>query len=739
MTRLFIAEKPELAKAIVEGLGGGERRDGYYECQRGDIVTWCFGHMLELDAPETPWTMAELPISFIPWRKRPAADRKKQLDIIGRLLRGAATVVHAGDPDEEGQLLIDEVLEHHQCRAPVQRLLINDNNVKIVRRALDTMRDNREFHGLSQSAEARGVGDLTYGVNLTRAYTLAAQAKGHQGVLSVGRVQTPILGLVVRRDREHADHHAAAYYVVTGAFEIGGLTVSARFRPAEGTPIDDKGRVATKEFADSVAATVAGKPAIVAEAETARRSTPPPLPYNLLKLQTDASRRYGYKPDQVKDITQALREKHRLITYNRSDCEYLSDEQHADAPGVLAAVAANAPAIKTAIGRADPSLKGRAFNSAKVTAHHAIIPTEGRADMSALSESEQRIYLLIARAYVAQFWPHRDYDHTRLAFEVAGHRFEAASEFTLRAGWTSLYQTDERSTADDDQEDETAPLAIDVRALARGQQGRCSEAKAERRDTKPKPLYTIATLLTDLTRVARYIRDERLRKLLIERDRDKAGEHGGIGTPATRDTIIKTLFERGYLTEKGKAVISTPLGRQFYDALPDAAKFPDMTALWHEQQRAIQSGTRDALGFVRGVEEHIAREIAAVKTTGLAIAIDAPSCPECGRALRRFAKGKSGPFWSCTGYAEVEPCKFTANDKGGKPDLARKSPAPVSELHQCMACGRGLSRRTAQRRGSYWWSCSGFPACKQSYADAKGRPDYSKGRTGDEPRRAGTP
>ncbi len=729
VARLFIAEKPELAKAIVEGLGGGQRRDVYFECGRGDIVTWCFGHMLELETPDTPWTMAELPISFIPWTKKPAADRKGQLDTIGRLLKQARAVVHAGDPDDEGQLLVDEVLEHYRCQVDVRRLLINDNNVKIVRRALDTMRDNREFRGMSQAAEARGVGDLTYGVNLTRAYTLAAQGRGFDGVLSVGRVQTPILGLVVRRDREHADHASAAYHVVTAEFEFAGLRVSARYAPPEGAPLDDKGRLTDAAYAARVAAAVADKPATIVAATTVARKTPPPLPYNLLKLQTDASKRYGYKPDQVKEITQTLREKHRLITYNRSDCEYLSDEQHGDAAAVLAAIAENAPAIKVATDRADPTIKGRAFDSSKVTAHHAIIPTEGRAQIDALPEPERRVYLLIARAYVAQFWPARAYDHSEVAIEASGHRFTATSDFTTRPGWTVLYQAEERAEPDIEADDD-APLAIDMRSAKTGMAGICLNAAADRRQTKPRPLYTIASLLTDLTRIARYIRDDRLRKLLIERDRGKAGEHGGIGTPATRDTIIKTLFERGYLVEKGKNIVSTPLARQFYDALPNAAKYPDMTALWHEQQKAIQAGSSTAPGFVRGVEEHIAREIAAVKTNGLALLIDAPKCPRCGRALRRFAKGKNGPFWSCTGYAEAEPCKFTAPDKAGKPDLAAREPAPVSALHKCMACNRGLSRRPSRKKGSYWWSCSGFPTCKQSYADVKGRPDYSNGRTG---------
>src|SRR5215469_2449164 len=415
--RLFIAEKPELAKAIVEGLGGGRRKEGYYDCGN-DCVTWCFGHMLQLLDPEdyderyATWRLDDLPIAHIPWRKKPAAGKSAQLRIVTHLLKQADSVVHAGDPDDEGQLLVDEVLAYARCRLPVKRLLINDNNTNVVRKALANLRDNREFAALSASAEARSVGDQLYGYNLTRAYTLAARKEGYQGVLSVGRVQTPILGLVVRRDREFESHVKSFYYYVTGQFQIQGLTFPARYQTVEGDPVDDKGRLIDQKYAQAIAEAVKGKPARLISADTKQKEQPAPLPYNLLKLQTDAARKFGYKPDQVKDITQSLRERHRLITYNRSDCEYLSDEQHADAPGVLAAIAKTTPMLAPASAAANPAIKGRAFNSSKVSAHHAIIPTQATADLARLSIGERKIYTLIARAYVAQFWPTHQYDQT---------------------------------------------------------------------------------------------------------------------------------------------------------------------------------------------------------------------------------------------------------------------------------------------------------------------------------------
>lgn len=721
--RLFIAEKPDLAKAIVEALGGGTRKDGYYACGT-DYVTWCFGHMLQLLDPEdyderyAKWSMEDLPISHIPWRKKPSGDKKDQLKIITNLLKEAKSVVHAGDPDDEGQLLVDEILEYTNCRLPVMRVLINDNNTKVVKRALGSMRDNREFSGLSAAAEARSVGDQLYGYNLTRAYTLAARKAGYQDVLSVGRVQTPITGLVVRRDREFEAHTKAFYYNVTGRFQVDGLEFPARYQVVATDPTDEKDRLTDKAHAEGIAAAVQGRPARIVSADTKQKEKAAPLPYNLLKLQTDASRKFGFKPDQTKDITQSLRDKHKLITYNRSDCEYLSDEQHADAPAVLAAIAQTAPMLTFVAQRADPTIKSRAFNSAKVSAHHGIIPTEATADLSRLSDGEQKIYLLIARAYIAQFWPKHQYDQTSILVEVEGHRFAVRSNVTTRPGWLTLYKND---TGNEDLEGDENDLAMDIRAVREGQGTTCSVATAEQMETKPRPLYTMATLLSDLTRVAKYVRDDHLRKLLIEKDKDKEGEHGGIGTPATRDTIIATLFERGYLIEKGKNIVSTPTAREFYDALPDKAKYPDMTALWHEQQKAIQAGKQPALSFVRELMEYIGSEVESVKQNGLGIKFDSHPCPSCGNALRRIKKKASGFFWGCSNYEAG--CKFACEDKAGRP-VPRHAPQ-VSALHKCMSCGKGLTRRPGKKKSVFWWSCSGYPECKQTYQDFKGKPNYS--------------
>jgi DNA topoisomerase-3 len=723
---IIIAEKPELAGAIAAALGGGRKAAGYFECGPTRRITWCVGHMLELLEPELcdpkyqKWDMATLPFIEVPWRKRPIEKTQAQLRVIQDLIKSAKTIVHAGDPDDEGQLIVDEILEYVGYAGPVNRILINDNNPELVKRAYASMRPNREFKGLSNAANARGAADLFYGVSITRAYTLAAQAQGYGEVLHVGRVQTPITGLVVRRTRENAGHIATGYNTITAHFSIGGLEFTGRYVIKPGDPVDDKKRLSSAEHAAGIAAASSQKPAAIIEAGTSKKQTPAPLPYNLLGLQVDASRKYKFTPERTLEITQSLRDKHKLITYNRSDCEYLSDEHHEHAPAVLAAIATTAPVLAEAVSRADPTLKSRAFDSSKVSAHHGIIPTETTANIAALTDDERKIYLLLARAFIAQFWPVYLYDQTELLTLCGGHAYATTSRVATRRGWKMIYGND--AAQDEEGDDLDATSAIDLRGLEKGAEGACTKAEVEHKKTKPRPLYTTATLLMDLTRVAKYIKDDRLRKLLIEKDANKQGEHGGIGTPATRHAIMKKLFDNGYLQMRGDYIVSTAKAETYYDALPDTAKYPDMTALWHEQQKAIAAGERTPEDFIRELGDYMQQEIERVSAQGMGLKIKSYPCPKCSKSMiRRKAKEGDRYFWACQ---DIE-CKTTLPDKDGAPGERPK----VSETFNCQGCGSGLIRRPGKlvkgKPGSYFWGCSGYPTCKLSYPDLQGRPNYA--------------
>lgn len=717
--RLFIAEKPDIAKAIRDALGGGKQQDGHYVCGN-DYITWCFGHMLRLADPEEydpkykRWNLADLPLCFMPYKKLISDDKKAQVKIILELIKKANSIVHAGDPDDEGQLLVDELLDYAKCNKPVERILMNDNNINVVKKELTRLRPNSEFRHLSARAEARSVGDQLYGYNLSRAYTLATNEK-----LTVGRVQTPVLGLVVRRCRANASHVKSYFFTGGAEFEVNSVTYKGRYINRDTDEKDDKGRLINEAQIKSVIEAIQNQNCVIVSAVTTAKEQQPVLPYNLLKLQSDASRKFGIKSHEVKDITQSLREKHKLITYNRSDCEYLNDEHHLDAPDVLDAIKNTANIFEKLINKSDIKIKSRAFNSSKVSAHHAIIPTTNTANFDALSDKEQKIYMLIARAYIAQFFPNMLYDETEIITECKGFQFATKSRVIKSLGWKALYKND--ADNEDLKEDDNL-IETDLRMLQTNMNGKNVSALYEKKETKPLPLYTESTLLNDLTRVAKYIKDENLRKLMLEKDKDKAGEHGGIGTPATRDVILKNLRERGFLTEKGKNIISTPIGERLYDLLPDQAKYPDMTAIWHDQAKAINNYD-DVNKFINELMVYIGNEVNTIKKSDIAIN-NALECPKCkNKTFNRIAIPRKTPFWACS---DKENCGHTANDEAGNP--VEKQEAVVSDVHKCKLCNNGLIRRTGKAKKTkkpyVFWGCSGYPNCQQTYPDIRGVPDF---------------
>lgn len=740
--RLFIAEKPDLAKAICTGLGGGfSRKDGYM-VKGGDIVTWCFGHMLTLKDPKDMddkykfWQMDTLPIPpFLPAQRKVPKDKKKQVAIIRDLVKQADTIVNAGDPDDEGQLLIDELLRYFGNNKPVMRVLINDNTPAVVKKALNNLKPNTDFEHLGWKAESRMIADQLFGYNLTRAYSLKEQSvTGDRATLHIGRVQTPILGLVVRRDRLNANHKKAFYYQIIGDFEFSGLNFKAKYQTKDNDPVDDKGRLIDKAFSEKLAQLLTGKSAAILSAGTQHKKEPAPLPYNLLKLQQDASRKFGYKPDETMAITQSLREKHNLITYNRSDCQYLSDEQFADVDNVLAAISDTFAVISGACKKANPSFKGRAFNSSKVSAHHAIIPTITSANWDSLSKKEQNIYKIIARSYIAQFYPLYEYDETKLTIDVMAdgqtYQFQATARIDTCLGWKKLYANDkgnEETAVDDDTQDN------DLRNLSSGIDGLCNKTVATEHETKPPSLYTMTSLLGDLTRVAKYVKDPKLADILKNKDKDKQGEHGGIGTPATRSSIIQNLFERGYLAEKGKSIVSTDKGKDLYDKLDDLIRYPDMTAIWHEQQQSIkdQEGVNQ---FINQMQDNtiapIVNRLKQDYTPPKPKEYETAPCPQCGRDMRRYpSKFKKGDwYWSCTGYSDKEnPCKHVMDDNNGQPIEKQPKAAPDGLTDfECKACGSKLIHRTGiskkTKKPYSFFGCSSFPKCKQNYDEKNGKP-----------------
>lgn len=669
--RLFITEKPELGRAIARNLGGAvSSKKSYIEVTKQDdqldIITWCFGHMLSLYDPEDynqsykKWNFNDLPLFFMPYQKKPNEKSSDQLKVIGSLLKKCDEVIHGGDVDDEGQLLIDEVLRYFNVKKPVKRILFNANTDKVVKRALADLKPNSDFEFMGWRAEARSVADQLFGYNLSRGYTLNAQQQGADDTITLGRVQTPILGLIVRRDRENASHIKSHYFNVKAKFLIQDKLFEGVFIPTESQQVNDSNKLIDNNEANSIAQNCSLQPVAIESLNTKSKSEQPPLPYNLLKLQKDAARKFGYSLQQTLDITQSLRDNHGLITYNRSDCQYLSDEHFEEAQDVLNAVAQTASILQGAIAKSDPTIKSRAFNSEKLSAHHGIIPTDTVGDLSKLTDSEQKVYLLIARAYIAQFHPKYTYDSTEIISNVNGFKFKTVAKTETDLGWKNLYKNDVGNA--ELQEDEDTQ-SLDLRTLNVGDKGSCTECQVTAHETQPPALYTIGTLAEDLSRAAKYVRNAQLRKILQDRDKDKEGEHGGIGTSATRAGIVDNLISRGFITKKGNNIISTPLGQSLYDCLDDILKYPDMTAIWAARQEHIKNQD-DVILFVKKMMlELIIPEINRLKTEKINILVETMTCKKCGRPMRKITTAK-GKFWGCTGFNdEAKPCKATIEYK----------------------------------------------------------------------------
>ena len=593
---LYIAEKPSLGRAIADVLPKPHKKgDGFITAANGDCVSWCIGHLLEQAEPDAyddafkSWKLEHLPIVPQTWKLQPKPKTRSQLTVLRKLVKQASSIINAGDPDREGQLLVDEVISYLGVKGDklnqVQRLLISDLNPQAVKRALGQLRSNREFVPLSTSALARSRADWLYGMNMTRAYTIQGRKVGYQGVLSVGRVQTPLLGLVVRRDDEIADFKPKAFYeVLAHLLTDQQQAFTAKWQPSEACQpyMDEDGRVLAKGLAENVVARINGKPAEVTKIEAKDKRQNPPLPYSLSALQIDAAKRFGLSAKEVLDTCQSLYERHKLITYPRSDSRYLPKDQHALAPKVLDAVLKGASGLIEGCESPNSKLKSKAWDDTKVDAHHAIVPTEKVANLSTLSSNEAKLYQHVARQYLAQFYPAYIYAETAVEVTIAGGLFTTKARQDKTLGWKQLFkrtatvnQASSNSTSSDDNDDAVQSLP----PLVKGQILHCQRGELLQKMTQAPKHFTDATLLGAMTGISRYVTNSEIKKILKETD--------GLGTEATRAGIIELLFKRGYLIRQGKSILATPVGVGLIRSLPESATTPDMTALWENSLDAI--------------------------------------------------------------------------------------------------------------------------------------------------------
>lgn len=678
--RLFIAEKPSVAKAIAGELGSTSKGDGFIECG-ADKVTWCFGHLFELAEPDdyTPddvptgsngkkmWRVEDLPIIPDEWRLNPKDDTKKQLKVIGSLIKEASIVVNAGDPDREGQLLVDDVLLHFNCNKPVKRFWVSSQDSVSVQRGLNALKSNEEYLGWANAARARQRADWLIGMNLSRAFTLRAKRGGSSALLSVGRVQTPTLALVVARDREIESFKSIPYHNVIATVKTDSITFNAGWTPKEDQEgLDAEGRLTNTVVADGIVNKVSGQSGTIKDYKQEPKKLNQPLAYSLSGITLAASNKFGYSAEDVLNACQSLYETHKLTSYPRTDCSYLPESQHADAPKVLEAVKHVNPELAAIVGKCDQKIKSRTWDDKKITAHHGIIPTLHKGSKSSLSEKENKIYTLIVYSYLAQFYPVHEYLSSKVTIDIEGEIFEATGKVITKNGWKDIYQSN-----DEDDSEEDAQKLPDLKI---GNSITCTDAIRKDSKTKPPKRYTEGTLGDAMENIHKYVTDAEHKKMLREGD--------GIGTPATRASIITELKKKGFLEEKGKNIISTLLGRSVIDALPEVVRSPVLTALYERMLKGIEQGTSTLDAFIEKQETFIRDQVAKANDGAVSIA-------------------------------------------------GAKEKAPVSKLHKCGACSHGLSRReVTKKKGAYWWGCSNYPSCKMSYPDLKGKPDYSKPKSG---------
>lgn len=671
--RLYIAEKPSMGREIAAVLPGPVRKgNGFIETGAG-TVTWLFGHVLrqaepqEYDAKYKMWRAEDLPIIPEHWKLMVSESSAKQFAVVKQLISQADEIVHAGDPDREGQLLVDEVLEYVGCNKPVQRILLNALDEKSIREAIDQLKPNAQFFNLRQSALGRARADWLIGMNLSRAYTMAAQRSGHRKlVLPIGRVKTPTLALVVRREREIENFKPVDYFNIKAVFQHTNGQFQAQWKPNEMQQgLDFEGRLVDKQIAEAKLKFFGQEPltGMISGYSKAKKQEAQRLPFSLSTLQVLAGRRFGYEPQQVLDTAQALYER-KLTTYPRSDCEYLPTNQFKDSQSILTNLQGCGDDILANWAKgADGKIKSRAWNDKKISAHHAIIPTRVKADLSKMNAVERNIYFLIAQAYMAQFYPVHTYYQTKVEVDYKEELFTASGRTEIDLGWKALYTSKKNNEADNEEgqdKEDNGQEENNLPPMKKNDNVDYVSGELAKSVTRPPVRFTQATLIAAMKDIHKFVQDPEAKKQL------KAVY--GIGTEATRATILDELIHKRKLIKemgKKKQLQPTEAGYLLVDAVPEELSYPDFTAIWEDQLHSMAEGDGSLEAFLQTQVDFTTKMCRKAEGTSLVVE-DAVKCPRCGLGILQKRHGKNGDFWGCSNYPR---CRMTCNDKEGKPNL----------------------------------------------------------------------
>jgi len=718
--RLFICEKPSQAKDIAPHVGARQRGDG---CISGDgvVVTWCIGHLLEQAKPEfyepelKRWSLAPLPIVPERWQMDVKASTRDQYAVVNRLVKQAKEVIIATDADREGEVIAREVLERSKYSGPIRRLWLGALDDASVKKALGKLLPNEKTVGMYHSGMGRARADWLAGMNVTMALTSAfGGGGGRAAVLHCGRVQTPVLALVVRRERSIANFKPKTHYVMNAQFEMLGSLVPMEWQCPEGKR-DAQGHCVDKSVVDAVAKKIFGKTGWLESVTRTPERELAPLPYSLGSLQREASAKLGLKAQAVLDACQALYEKHKATTYPRTDCEHLPVSMFGDAKAVVGSLSKADERMSKIALEVDLTHAGRAFNDKKVTAHHAIIPTTNPSvRVQDMSQTEFLVYDLIRRRYLAQFLGDFEFTKTVIELVCEGERFIKSGKTPKVQGWRRAYaglvsQTPVKSKSADGE----AEKDVVIPDVDKGDQAINRVAETTKTQTNPPKRFTEGTLLGAMESIDKVIDDPRLRKIM------QSKEKAGIGTDATRAAIIEGLFKREYIANEKKTIVPTQKGVQLIELIeriaPELAD-PVLTAEWEEKLMQIEAGQFDLERFESELAVWLTQLIEKIRGQAGTMRVSSPApkgaveCPSCGKHLVK-RKGPTGAFWGCVAYPE---CRTTVPDVNGKPGPSRQ-PAhetgkPDATVKTCSMCEKPMKLRQGARGPFY--GCTGYPECR---------------------------
>src|SRR5213082_1017421 len=650
---LVIAEKPSVGRDLAAALPGRfDKHEAYLESDEY-VITWAVGHLVELAEPEDydeklkKWRMADLPIVPDSFKLRPRdAKSKKQLTAIRKLLarKDVDRVINACDAGREGELIFSYIYESTGAKKPVERLWISSMTKQAIREGFERLRPGTQLAPLEAAARSRSEADWLVGMNATRAATIRGRA-WVGGVVSLGRVQTPTLGMIVKREREIQAFVAEPYRLVHATFDprYSGMW----FEGDETRIFGDLAR------AEQIVEKVTGKEGVVESVERKEQSERAPLLYDLTSLQRDANRRYGFSARRTLQAAQSLYEGKKAITYPRTSSRYLSGDMVPflkPTAETLVPIGEFAAAARYVLGLDRLPLQ-RVVNDARVSDHHAIIPTDVEHDVSRFSPDEGRVFDLVARRFLAVFHPSARYQRTEVVTLVEEERFRTRGKITLEPGWRRVYglESDLDKQARAAQDEETADESAELQELEQGQAVKCVEAEFEDKQTKPPPRYTEATLLSAMETAGKRIDDEELREAMKD---------SGLGTPATRAETIEVLIRREYIERAGKELQPTPKGLQVITMLEEhPLTSPELTGDWEKRLSDIEHGSGDRKEFIKGIVDlttQTVEQIAALDKEKLRPErVELGPCPRCGAETGEIIKENSRAY-GCTSWKSRE-------------------------------------------------------------------------------------